>query len=344
MGQQLNVLPAKVFQRKVPAKSCLPTRNYTYYRAGSAGETSYQRNLDIYSQYPFRPRVLVDISKIESTLETTILGHKFAAPFYISPCARAGDGHADAEINFVKGAAEENILYMPALFASRTIEEIAAEKAEGQLYLSSNDTEIQELFTRTEKSGARAIVFTVDSAADGNRHRAARYGVGSADTEYSAFTWDFYRKLTTMTCLPIILKGIMSIEDAQEAVKNNVSAIILSNHGGRQLDGAPTALEVAIEIHQKDPELFKKIEVFADGGVRYGADVLKLLALGVKAVGLGRPFMYANYYGTEGVKQVIQQLKKEIALDAGNLGVADLQKINSNFVNWTPTCRTIGSP
>jgi isopentenyl diphosphate isomerase/L-lactate dehydrogenase-like FMN-dependent dehydrogenase len=94
----------------------------------------------------------------------------------------------------------------------------------------------------------------------------------------------------------------MIVEDAQAAVQAGAPASILSNHGGRQLDGSPSSFEVTLEIHQQDPDLFKKIEVYADGGLRYGADVLKLLALGVKAVGLGRPFMYANTYGAEGVK------------------------------------------
>jgi len=140
-------------------------------------------------------------------------------------------------------------------------------------------------------------------------------------------------KLTTMTKLPIILKGVMSFSDVQLAIKYKVAGIILSNHGARQLDGAPTSLEVAIEIHQKDPEIFKKMDILADGGVRYGTDVLKLLALGVKAVGVGRPFMFANIFGQEGVEQLIRQLKKEIALDAANLGCPDLREINDNFVS-----------
>lgn len=124
----------------------------------------------------------------------------------------------------------------------------------------------------------------------------------------------------------------MTVEDAQKAVEAGAPAIILSNHGGRQLDGSPSSLEVALEIHQQDPELFKKIEVYADGGVRYGADVLKLLALGVKAVGLGRPFMYANAYGAEGVKHAIDILKHEIAIDAANLGVPDIKQITPDYV------------
>lgn len=323
------------------ARHYLPTKNYTYYRNGAAGEWSYRNNLEVFHRYRLRPRTMVDITKIESTLPTTILGHNFSAPIFISPCARGGYGHPDAELNLVKGAAAGNILYMPALLASYTIEEIAAAKAEGQvvfqqLYLSSNDTETQDLLDRSKAAGANAIVFTVDSAADGNRHRAARYGVGSADSEYTYITWDYYKKITTMTDLPVILKGIMTVDDAKLAVKHKVPAIILSNHGGRQLDGSPSSLEVALEIHEKAPEVFKQIEVYADGGVRYGADVLKLLSLGVKAVGLGRPFMFANVYGTKGIEKAIEIIKHEIAIDAANLGVGDLEQINPSYVQWTP--------
>jgi isopentenyl diphosphate isomerase/L-lactate dehydrogenase-like FMN-dependent dehydrogenase len=222
------------------------------------------------------------------------------------------------------------------------MEEIAAAKPKNdtqvlfqQVYLDANDTATRAIFQRAEKAGSKAIIFTVDSAADGNRHRAARYGVGSADSSYSYITWDYYRKLQNMTTLPIIIKGIMTVEDAQLAVKAGAPAIILSNHGGRQLDGSPSSLEVALEIHESAPEVFNQTEVYADGGVRYGADVLKLMALGVKAVGLGRPFMYANLWGTDGVKHAIDLLKKEIALDAANMGVADIHKIDPSYMRWS---------
>ncbi|KAL3426991.1 Cytochrome b2, mitochondrial 4 [Phlyctema vagabunda] len=323
------------------ARRYMNASSYTYYRNGAAGEWSYRNNLEAFSRYRLRPRVLVDITNIESTLNTTILGHNFSAPFYISPCARGGLAHPEGEVGLVKGAYEGNILYMPALYASLTIEEIAAAKPTNdtqvlfqQVYLDSNDTATQVIFKRAEDAGSKAIIFTVDSAADGNRHRALRYGVGSADSSYTYATWDYYKKLQSFTTLPVIIKGIMTVEDAQLAVEAGAPAIILSNHGGRQLDGSPSPLEVALEIYHKAPEVFKATEVYADGGVRYGADVLKLLALGVKAVGLGRPFMYANTYGAEGVKHAIDLLKKEIALDAANLGVPDIKQINPSYINW----------
>lgn len=286
---------------------------------------------------------MVDITNIESTLPTTILGHNFSAPFFIAPCARGGYAHPDAELNFVKGAADGNILYMASLYSSKPIEDIYAAKANNsqvlfqQVYLTDNLTETQELFKHIEELGSKAIIMTVDSAADGNRHRAKRYGVGSADSSYSYLTWDLFRQLSNMTSLPIVPKGIQTVDDARLAVKNGAKAIYLSNHGGRQLDTTPSALEVALEIYQEEPEIFKQIEVYADGGVRYGADVLKLLALGVRAVGMGRPFMFSNVYGVDGVKKVIEIAKHEVAIDAANLGVGDLKKIGPEYVNWKST-------
>jgi isopentenyl diphosphate isomerase/L-lactate dehydrogenase-like FMN-dependent dehydrogenase len=139
-----------------------------------------------------------------------------------------------------------------------------------------------------------------------------------------------------MTSLPIILKGILTAVDARKAVEAGAPAIVLSNHAGRNIDGSPSSLEIALEIHREDPSIFQETEVFADGGIRYGTDALRLLALGVKAVGLGRPFMYANVFGTDGVKKAIDILKQELASDAANLGVGNLKQIDSSYVDWTP--------
>ena len=288
---------------------------------------------------------MVDVTKIESTLPTTILGHNFSAPFFIAPCARGGYAHPDAELNLVKGAAAGSILYIPSFAATKSIEEIAAVKNSGQVlfqqvYLSANDPDLSfahAVFNRIEKAGSKAIILTVDSPADGNRHRAQRFGVGNADTSYTYMSWGLYHKLSNMTKLPIIPKGIQTVDDARLAVENGVKAFYISNHGGRQLDSTPSSLEVALEIYNEAPEIFNKVEVYADGGVRYGADVLKLLALGVRAVGLGRPFMFSNAYGVDGVKKAISLLKHEIAIDAGNLGVGDLHKIGPEYVNWKST-------
>lgn len=172
----------------------------------------------------------------------------------------------------------------------------------------------------------------MDAPADGPRILNERWTLPASD-DTTLFTWDFYDELRSMTDLPIIPKGIISLEDAQAAVAKGAPAIILSNHGARHLDGAPSPLQVALDIHDNAPEIYRQTEVLADCGVRYGTDVLKLMALGVKAVGLGRSFMYANVYGTAGVEKAISILKQEIFLDAVNLGVTDLKQINSSWVS-----------
>jgi isopentenyl diphosphate isomerase/L-lactate dehydrogenase-like FMN-dependent dehydrogenase len=193
-----------------------------------------------------------------------------------------------------------------------------------------------ELFAEIEAAGRNAIVLTVDSAADRTTYRAKRLledtGLGR-DPRYTFMTWDFFKELQAMTKLPIIPKGIQTVEDARKAVDAGAAAIFLSNHGGRALDGSPSPLEIAWEIHQEDPDIFDEVEVYADGGIRYGADVLKLLALGVRAVGLGRPFLYANLYGQKGVSRVINLLELELTSAAANIGLAEIRNIEPSYVS-----------
>ncbi|EMD93376.1 hypothetical protein COCC4DRAFT_133702 [Bipolaris maydis ATCC 48331] len=324
--------------------------SYTYYRNGAAGEWSYRNNLEVFARFRLRPRVLRDITNVAASIPTTILGHNFSAPFFISPCARGGYANDEGEVGLVQGAAKANILYMASLFSSKTMDEIYAARPNGseqvlfqQVYLTGDMSATAKLFQKIEKMGAKAIVLTIDSPGDGIRHRAARYSVGSADSSLSLLTWDLYHQLANMTSLPIIPKGIQTVEDAEEAIKNGVKAIFLSNHGGRQVDTSPSSLQVALEIYKKDPSIFNKVEVYADGGVRYGTDILKLLSLGVKAVGVGRPFMFANIYGAEGVARAAEMLRYELLNDAANTGIPDIKKIGPEYVNWKANSIWVGS-
>ncbi|CRK44901.1 hypothetical protein BN1723_006357 [Verticillium longisporum] len=186
---------------------------------------------------------------------------------------------------------------------------------------------------RAERAGAKAIVFTIDAPGNSVRHRAARYDTTNANSVSSALTWDVYDQMRNQTSLPIILKGITTAEDALLAVEKGAKAIYISNHGGRQLDHTPGPLEIAYEIYRNAPQVFQQVEVLADSGIRYGSDVLKLLALGVKAVGMGRPFMYSNVYGLEGVTKAIDIMRTEIVRDGAQLDATNLQNISTSFLN-----------
>ncbi|RYO75012.1 hypothetical protein DL766_007820 [Monosporascus sp. MC13-8B] len=323
------------------ARNHLDDQKYSFYRTAAAGEWSYRNNLEIWSKVKFRPRHLTDVTKVNETLATSILGYNFSAPIFIAPAARGGYAHERGELNFAEATGEEDILYCAALYASKTIEEIASAKSSStlngpqvlfqQIYTNGNLSVTWDIIRRAEESGAKAIVWTIDAPATSTRHRAARYDTTNSNAATSALTWDIYEQMKNHTSLPIIPKGISTVEDALAAVERGAPAIYISNHGGRQVDHSPSPLEIAYEIRRNAPEVFRRVEVLADSGVRYGTDVIKLLALGVKAVGLGRPFMFANTYGVEGVRKAIRILKAEIAADAAQLGIHDIQNIPASL-------------
>ena len=175
------------------AHQFLSNQQYSYYRTAAAGEWSYRNNLDVWSKVKFRPRHLNDVSKLNETLATTFLGYNFSAPIFIAPAARAGYGDPErGELNFVDVAAAENILYSSALYASKTIEEIGAQKRKynntlngpmvtfQQIYGNVNQTVTWEAIRRAEAANAKAIIFTIDAPANSVRHRAARYDTTNA--------------------------------------------------------------------------------------------------------------------------------------------------------------------
>ncbi|KAI0552256.1 FMN-dependent dehydrogenase [Xylaria curta] len=326
------------------ARQKLGDFEYSFYRVAAGGEWSYRNNLEVWSKVKFRPQHLTDVTKVNTTLKTTILGYEFSAPVFIAPAARGGYGDERGELNFVEAAAAENILYSPSIYATKTIEEIASVKANNtvngpqvifqQLYTNANLSVTWDIIERAERTGAKAIIWTIDAPASSTRHRAARYDTTNSNSVTSAIDWSVYDQIKNHTKLPIILKGITSVELALQAVEKGAKAIYISNHGGRQVEYSPSPLEIAYEIHRNAPEVFQKVEVLADSGVRYGTDVLKLLSLGVRAVGMGRPFMYANTYGVEGVTKAIQMIKSEILNDAAQIGISDLHNIPKNIVNY----------
>ncbi|KAH8590836.1 S-2-hydroxy-acid oxidase [Bisporella sp. PMI_857] len=325
------------------AKQHLTNQQYSYYRTAAGGEWSYRNNLDIWSKVKFRTRMLNDVSKLNETLPVTFMGYNFSAPIFIAPAARAAYGDARAELNFVDASANENILYTAALYASKTIEELAAQKHNDtlngpqvmfqQIYTNANISVTWDNIKRAEAANAKAIVFTIDAPFTSTRHRAARFDTTNANSVTGALTWELYDQIRNQTKLPVIPKGISTVEDALLAIEKGAPAIYISNHGGRQLDHSPSPLEIAYEIYRNAPEVFQKVDVMADSGVRYGSDVLKLLALGVKMVGMGRPFMYANCYGLDGVTKLIQMVKTEIVADGAQTGVTNLRNVSRSILN-----------
>ncbi|KAF2998751.1 hypothetical protein G7054_g11945 [Neopestalotiopsis clavispora] len=325
---------------QMAAKNFLSAKYYTQYRTGALDETTYINNLEIFRKIIFNGYAFQDVTNLN--LNTSILGYNFAAPFFIAPAANAGHANDGAETNLVKAAASAGVLYVPSISATQSVEEIGAAAADGQImfhqeYLWANTSRVEDELARIEAAGFKAIFLTVDNTGIGGiRDRSLRFSSGSGDTGHALdFTVDSLQRLRNMTSLPIVPKGVKTARDVKLCADLGFDAVYISNHGGRVVDGAPTAVEVLLDLHAQYPEVFDQIEIYADGGVRRGTHVLALLALGVKAVGLGRPPMFANVFGQEGVEAMLDILRTELVTEMQLLGQTDVDKWrgNTSFIN-----------
>ncbi|TIA27873.1 FMN-dependent alpha-hydroxy acid dehydrogenase [Aureobasidium pullulans] len=187
-----------------------------------------------------------------------------------------------------------------------------------------------------EAAGFKAIFLTVDNTGvNGIRDRYLRFSAGGDAGHSATFTIESLKQLRNMTSLPIVPKGVKTAHDVKLCADLGFPAVYISNHGGRVVDMAPTAVEVLLDVRRLYPEVFDQIEIYADGGVRRASHIITLLALGVRAVGLGRSPMYANVYGEEGVSKLLSIIKKELTTELALIGEANSNNVrgNASFVN-----------
>ncbi|KAL6231981.1 hypothetical protein BDW75DRAFT_233164 [Aspergillus navahoensis] len=317
------------------ARQCLSERAWVYYSSGAESSSSLERNLADWNKVTFRPRVLRNVEQVNTN--RTILAHLSSLPIFIAPCALGRLGHKDGELCLVRGAAQFNIPYVTSMGASVAYEELAGclkEENHGgylffQLYVNKERHTIRQTIQRARSLGFRALVVTVDTPtidSAANRRMPYLASLSWDDLAWIAHEWQ--------NAGPLCLKGLTTVEDVQLAVQAGYTSIYLSNHGGRQLDGAPSGLHVLMEIRRYCPDLLRQCEILVDGGVRRGSDVLKALALGALGVGIGRPFMYAmGTHGTEGVCRALEILSDEIQINMRLLGATSLQEVGARIVN-----------
>lgn len=274
-------------------------------------------------------------------MKRRVMGHDVNLPFFIAPAAMAKLGHPDGEMCLGRGAAEANIVYCASTYSSVAHDELATcfGGSEGhgalafQLYVPRQKKDVTKLIDMALRLKCRALVVTVDTAVVGRREEDDRYHAEvevaegqevprtfnmSSDEEAPVFRgfhcstldWDDIRWIKGLWGAesgPVYIKGIQTAEDALLAAEAGVDGIYLSNHGGRQLDYAPSSIRTLLEIRKFYPDVLRSMEVYLDGGVRRGTDIVKALCLGATAVGLGRPFLYGlSAYGTDGVLKVIE--------------------------------------
>ncbi|KAF2161100.1 hypothetical protein M409DRAFT_69961 [Zasmidium cellare ATCC 36951] len=273
---------------QIAAKNTLSAANYAYYRTAALDEVTYQNNLFAWNKIRLNGFSFTDVSDVN--LKTTILGYEFDAPFFIAPAAKAGRADDGAEGNLVGAANAAGILYIPSISSTQSIEEIAAAAGDDQVmfhqeYVWSNKTRLQDELTRIEDTGFKALVLTVDNTGiQGIRNWQERYSSSNDNGHDATFTIQSLSELQNMTSLPIVPKGVKTAHDVKLCADLGFPAVYISNHGGRVVDLAPTAVEILLDVHRLYPEVFNQIEIWADGGVRRATHVLTLLALGARAI------------------------------------------------------------
>ncbi|THZ14339.1 FMN-dependent alpha-hydroxy acid dehydrogenase [Aureobasidium pullulans] len=332
-----DLVDANDFQ--IAAKNALSDRHYAYYRTAALDEITYNANMQDWAKIRLNGFSFTDVSNIDTT--TSILGHKFDAPFFIAPAAKAGYASDGAETNLAKAAGKAGLLYVPSISSSQSIEEIGAAAVDGQVmfhqeYVWSDKAKLQDELKRMEAAGFKAIFLTVDNTGvNGIRDRYLRFSAGGDAGHSATFTIESLKQLRNMTSLPIVPKGVKTAHDVKLCADLGFPAVYISNHGGRVVDMAPTAVEVLLDVRRLYPEVFDQIEIYADGGVRRASHIITLLALGVRAVGLGRSPMYANVYGEEGVSKLLSIIKKELITELALIGEANSNNVrgNTSFVN-----------
>lgn len=359
-----------VYDFEKVAKMILPKDAWAYYSCGADDEISMRENHYAYQRIYFRPRVGVNVKEVDTSHE--LLGTKTDVPFYVTATALAKLGHPDGECSIARGAGKENVIQMISTLSSNSLEEIAEARIPGatqwfQLYINEDRNATKQLIKRAENTGMKAIFITLDAPSLGNREKDKREkfvndtdvdlgddadrssGASKALSSFidASVSWKDVADVQKWTKLPVLVKGVQCPEDVLIAMDMGLAGVVLSNHGGRQLDTAPPPIETLTEtvsllkkLGRQDPNF----QVFVDGGVKRGTDILKALAIGDGVVnvgcGLGRPFLYANSgYGEKGVRKTIQILKDELAMDMRLLGVTKMDQLNAKHVD---TRRLVG--
>ncbi|KAG9248841.1 FMN-dependent dehydrogenase-domain-containing protein [Calycina marina] len=343
-------------------------RAWAYYYSAGDDLISKRFNGSVYQQILLRPRVFVDCTKCDLT--TTLLGHKVGLPIFVSPAAMARLAHPDGEHGIARGISEFAGMQIVSNNASMTPEQIVEGSAPGQIfgwqiYVQNERKKSEAMLARINKMSDKYkfICLTLDAPVPGKRELDEKSNFESAAPIASALKttdepvrpggggvgqqlfWGTASDLTWKTALPwlakhtslpIVLKGIQTHEDAYLAMQftPQVKAILLSNHGGRALDTAPPAVHTLLEIRKYCPEVLNRIEVWVDGGIRRGTDVVKALCLGATAVGVGRAALFGlGAGGAEGVRRTFEILEAETATCMKLLGAAKVSDLGPKFIN-----------
>lgn len=340
----------------------LPKDIEGYYSSGARDEVTLKRNRSIYNEYELLPRLLRDVSDVD--IKTSILGLDIDMPILIAPVAMQEMAHKDGEIATTKAAKNLNTIMSHSTISNKSIKEVGPihDKTFFQLYFSKDRDFTSQMLKECKSLGYKGIVFTVDAPRLGTRERDERNSFKMPDnlklgnfigTKFEHFdkieeydgssmkvhsdhlfdpslTFDIIPWIKEQSSLPVLVKGILRPDDATQALSFGADGIIISNHGGRQLDSAVPTLK---QIEPIRNTVGYEPLIIVDGGIRRGTDILKCIALGADAVQIGRPILWGlQYGGQEGVELVLNILKSELIEAMTLSGCKNLDEITRDLV------------
>lgn len=344
---------------EVSALHHLSSDVYDFFSGGAGDEDTLHQNIVSFDKIKVLPRVLRNVES--RSLATIVLGNEIAFPLLIAPMAFQKLAHPDGEIAVAKGAHEANVLMTLSTLSTSSFEQV---KCVGQmpiwfqLYIYKDREITKNLIQQAEQCGFNGLVLTVDAPLYGKRKREivnplrltkqiqldnlqkAGLDLNAIDLPQLApylaslldpsITWKDIEWIRSISSLPIILKGVMNPRDVEIAHEYNIDALIISNHGGRQFDSALSAIEALLAISEVNAG---KTELILDGGIRRGSDILKAIALGAKAVMVGRPILWGLAAGgVEGVTRVLSILKSELDMAMALCGCKSIEEVNKDIL------------
>ncbi|MFQ5889600.1 MAG: alpha-hydroxy acid oxidase [Gemmatimonadota bacterium] len=349
-----------VYDYEAAARAKLPQMVYDYYASGAHDEITLRENHAAYDRIRLSYRVLRDVARRD--LGTVVLGQLVSMPILVAPTAFHRMAHPEGEVATARAAGSAGTVMILSTLSNSSIEEVAA-AARGpvwfQLYIYRDREATRALVGRAEEAGCTAIVLTVDAPLWGRRERDVRNrfqlppglsirnlppgmdafpkdapGSGLAAYVASQFdlslTWRDVEWLCGITRLPVLVKGVVSPEDARLAVESGAVGLVVSNHGGRQLDTAPATIEALPGIVEAAEG---RLEVLLDGGIRRGTDVVKALAFGARAVAVGRPVLWGLAVdGEVGVRRILGILREELDLALGLCGCSSVDQVGPELI------------
>ncbi len=345
--------PLNVWDYEALAAERIEPGAHGYYAGGAGDELTLRWNVEAFRHWLLRPRVLVDVAGC--TTATAVLGQDVALPLLVAPVAFQRVAHPHGEAGMARAAAAVGTIICLSTLATTTPEEVAATGAPRwfQVYVFRDEGITRDLVARARESGFTALALTVDTPVLGRRERDFRTGftippeitvasLGQGGvTPRAAFalmsesvSWRDVEQLASSAGLPVVVKGVMTGEDARLACEHGAAGVVVSNHGGRQLDGVAATIDALPEVAEA---VDGRIEVLLDGGIRRGADVVKALALGARAVLAGRAPLWGLAVGGEaGARHVLELLRDEILLALKLVGCTSPADVPADRVGRPP--------